>query len=221
MNAAPCQTQPASVELQTLERVIERGLQTFREVGDALAKIDADELWKPEYPDFPTYLRERWGWSYVHGWRLITAAGIVSELLPIGNVFPQCESQVRHLARLETAALRQQAWARAVEIADGKQPTQADVEEAVEEIEEELAAALLAEAMDKLTPEEQLALVSPRESRAARNPADQSEAALCAKGLRALGRLCRLYARMVGTEDIIEMLEKVLAMAKERLEAAA
>ena len=219
--STPCQTQPASVELQTLERVIERGLQTFREVGDALAKIDDGRLWHPEYASFSAYLRERWGWSRFYGWRLITAAGIAADLLPIGNISPESESQVRHLARLETGPLRQQAWARAVEIADGKQPTQANVEEAVEEIEEELAAALLAEAMDQLTPEEQLALVSPRESRSARNPADQSEAALCAKGLRALGRLCRLYARMVGTEAIIERLEAVLALAKERAAAAA
>ena len=55
--------------------------------------------------------------------------------LPIGNsVMPVSESQVRPLLKLEEPTQQAKAWAAAVEKVEGKQPTAADVQEAVFEI---------------------------------------------------------------------------------------
>jgi len=49
--------------LQQYEAVIEKGLQTFYEVGQALAFIREKKLYRAEYKTFEDYCRERWGIS--------------------------------------------------------------------------------------------------------------------------------------------------------------
>lgn len=59
-------TRPKSAEqiaaaLAECEAVIERGKQTFLSVGQALARIQRDELYKIEYGTFADYCEARWG----------------------------------------------------------------------------------------------------------------------------------------------------------------
>jgi SAM-dependent methyltransferase len=83
------------------EQVIERGLGTFIEVGEALAEIrDQRQYRDAGYSDFDSYCRERWGMSRVHSTRLIGAAEVVGALVPIGTTPPTSESQARALAPL-------------------------------------------------------------------------------------------------------------------------
>lgn len=88
------------VSLQELESRIEKGLQTFIEVGNCLLEIRDRRLYREQgYTRFEDYCKERWGWgrSYVH--RQIEAAQTASVLLPTGNI-PETESQARELTPL-------------------------------------------------------------------------------------------------------------------------
>lgn len=85
--------------LDECERVIERGLGTFVEVGEALMAIRDQRLYRSTHGDFDTYCRERWGMSKRHANRSIEAAGIAGSVGPIGPT-PQTESQARALAPL-------------------------------------------------------------------------------------------------------------------------
>jgi len=86
-------------DLNELEARIERGLETFIDVGMALLEIRDRQLYREQgYRFFGDYCKERWGWdrTYVH--RHIEAAQ-VSKTLPIGNK-PRKEAQARELAPL-------------------------------------------------------------------------------------------------------------------------
>jgi hypothetical protein len=74
--------------------------------------------------------------SKVHASRLMRASQcfIAIKTLPIGNVLPVSESQVRPLLKLEDSEKQAAAWVAAVEKAEGNQPTAADVQEVVFEI---------------------------------------------------------------------------------------
>lgn len=117
------------------EFVIERGQQTFIEVGNALMEIREQRQYRGAgFTDFDTYCRERWGWSKRHANRIVESAEVVMQLGPIGPT-PQAESQARPLAPLRSnpAALRE-AWSDAQRIAAerDKPVTQAIVQEAVD-----------------------------------------------------------------------------------------
>lgn len=86
--------------LKECERVIQRGLATFYEVGNALAEIRESRLYRISYATFEDYCRERWQMSRFYAHRLIDASQVVDNLLPIGNV-PSTESQARELAPFE------------------------------------------------------------------------------------------------------------------------
>lgn len=83
------------------EAVIERGLNTFIEVGEALAAIRDKRLYREQYATFEDYCANRWGWKRAHAYRMIEAAEVVQELSPIGDTpLPTTESQARELVPL-------------------------------------------------------------------------------------------------------------------------
>ena len=90
---------PSRVDLQVLptlaecEQVIERGRQTFIEVGNALAAIRDGRLYTATHRSFEAYCRERWGMSRTHADRQIAAARR-AELAPMGAK-PENERQAR------------------------------------------------------------------------------------------------------------------------------
>ncbi|MEI6451832.1 MAG: hypothetical protein WCP98_18055, partial [Actinomycetes bacterium] len=71
--------------LTDLEGIIERGLDTFVDVGEALAEIRDRQMYRETHATFEAYCRERWGWSRSYAYRHIEAAQAVA-LLPIGNI---------------------------------------------------------------------------------------------------------------------------------------
>lgn len=83
------------------EKIIQRGLATFYEVGNALADIRGSRLYRISYATFEDYCRERWQMSRFYAHRLIDAAQVVENLLPIGNI-PSSEAQARELASYES-----------------------------------------------------------------------------------------------------------------------
>jgi len=87
--------------LPELEAVIERGQQTFIEVGRALLEIRDRRLYRETHATFEAYCRERWGWGRHYANRHIQAAQVAEALVPTGTI-PKTEAQARAmLDRLE------------------------------------------------------------------------------------------------------------------------
>ena len=90
-------------QLQQCEAVIEQGLQTFVEVGNALLTIRDSRLYRLDYTTFEDYCRDRWEMERAHAYRLIDSAKVVANLSPIGDI-PRTESQARPLTSLPPEA---------------------------------------------------------------------------------------------------------------------
>lgn len=116
-----------------LEATIERGMQTFVEVGLALMEIRDGRLYRAEYGTFEEYCRDRWGISRPRAYQLIDAAVVTTELSTIVDTLPATESQARPLAALEPEQQRE-AWERAVETAPNGKVTAAHVQTVVDEM---------------------------------------------------------------------------------------
>lgn len=120
--------------LLSYEAVIERGLETFLEVGTALKAIADGRLYRSEHKTFDAYLDARWNMTRSWASRLIQAAEVV-EALPIGNKRDvQSESQARELAKAPEGK-RAETLAKAKESAAAQgraQPTAKDIREAVD-----------------------------------------------------------------------------------------
>lgn len=108
--------------LAECEDRIERGLQTFVEVGTALAMIRDNKLYRAKYTTFALYCEHRWGFSDRRARQIIDAAEI-GTIVPVEN-----EGQARELARVPEAE-RAEVWAKANESTGGK-PTAAAIREA-------------------------------------------------------------------------------------------
>lgn len=118
--------------LAELEDVVERGLKTFVEVGNALMEIRDSRLYRDAYGTFEEYCRDRWLVDRTYAHRIMAAADVASNLLPIGNI-PANEAQARPLAALDPEAQRK-AWQRAVETAPNGKITGAHVERTIGEM---------------------------------------------------------------------------------------
>lgn len=84
-------------ELENCEVVIDQGLATFVEVGQALAKIRDGKLYQESHDTFADYLNDRWEFKTSHAYRLITASEVAVTLSPIGGQRPT-ERVARELA---------------------------------------------------------------------------------------------------------------------------
>lgn len=118
-----------STRLAELEAVVERGLNTFVEVGQALLEIRDSRLYRESHLSFEEYCRDRWQISKPHATRLIQASQVVAAV-PIGTA-PANEAQARELVPLlpEPEDLRE-IWAEIVEAHE--EPTAAIVRDVVQ-----------------------------------------------------------------------------------------
>lgn len=116
--------------LTELETVIERGLQTFVEVGNALMEIRDGRLYLAEHDTFEDYCRGRWGFTRMRASQLIAAAEVVGN---VNNCLqaPANEAQARALVGL-TPEQQREAWETALDTAPNGKPTAAHVERTVE-----------------------------------------------------------------------------------------
>ena len=125
-------------QLSAMERVIESGLQTFAEVGNALLAIRDARLYRATHGTFEAYCRERWGFARRTAYQYIEAAQVVENVRHGAQTEPATERQARPLAKLEPDE-QPKAWQAATEKAEseGRRVTASDVEEAVEKRKEE------------------------------------------------------------------------------------
>lgn len=103
-------------DLQYHEQRIEKGLSTFIEVGESLAKIRDSRLYRESYDTFEEYCRERWGFTDNYARRLMTSSEVVKSV-PMGTV--TSERQARELAKVEPEK-REQVIQKAQESTGGK-----------------------------------------------------------------------------------------------------
>lgn len=117
-----------TAELANAERVIALGLATFVQVGDALATIRDERLYRSSHVTFEAYARERWGMERTRAYQLIDAAEVTASLSTIVDTpKPANEAQARPLAKLKSKPEEvAEAWGNAVEASGGK-PTASDV----------------------------------------------------------------------------------------------
>jgi hypothetical protein len=120
------------VRLQELEAIVNRGLQTFYEVGQALIEIRDRKLYRQTHKTFEAYCQEKWNIARRTADRYISATKIVEILRPMGLKIPNKERQVRPLTKLP-AAQQLEIWQKAVEISPDGNPTAKIVERLVEE----------------------------------------------------------------------------------------
>jgi hypothetical protein len=121
------------LELADRELVIQKGLKTFYEVGEALLAIREKRLYRQSYDTFAEYCQQRWDMSKTHANRLIGASEVVENLTPMG-VIPETERQVRPLTQLDRPEAQQAAWRQAVDDAPEGKPTAKQVQAVVNEM---------------------------------------------------------------------------------------
>ncbi len=130
---------PANViesELEHAEKKIERAMRgAFVDVGIELKHIRDSRLYRNGHSTFEIYCNQRWDMDPTRAYRLISAAECVTSMLPIGNILPTNESQVRPLLRLEDPGHRIDVWKRI--LASGYKIITAKVVE--QEVERKLA----------------------------------------------------------------------------------
>lgn len=122
-------THDEAKELKTLERVIERGMSTFVEVGNALKTIRDSKLYREEYKTFERYVQERWGFKRHYAYNLIESAEAVKNVEHAQQKLP---ANVRQATELAKAPPEKQAaiWEEVVESTPS--PTAKDVKAAVD-----------------------------------------------------------------------------------------
>jgi protein gp37 len=112
------------------EAVIERGIQTFYEVGTALTDIRDRRLYRAEYGTFEEYADKRWQMSRRRAYELMSAATVVSGI-PHTLPKPANAGQATALASVPEP-VRADVWAETIERTDGK-PTAAAVRDTFEQ----------------------------------------------------------------------------------------
>lgn len=114
-------------DLLGYENVIRKGLKTFIDVGNALMAIRDGRLYRVEYATFEEYCKQKWDMSRNYADRLIGAADVAEDLMPIGVKLPTSESVLRPLTNLEPEA-RREVFQRAATTAPNGRVTAAHVE---------------------------------------------------------------------------------------------
>jgi len=111
-------------DLERLEGMIHKNLQSFYAVGRALMDIRDKELYLlkngGEYQTIEAYCKGVWDFSRSRAYQLMESVDVRDNLLTQDTLEPLNEKQIRPLAKLEPDQQRE-AWQRAVETApDGK-----------------------------------------------------------------------------------------------------
>jgi hypothetical protein len=123
--------------LETLEHVIQKGVNSFLRVGAALAEISESRLYRAQYDSFEAYCQERWNFTADYGRKLTRAVEAVASL-PDDMPKPTTASHARALADVPEER-RADVWREACEEAEteDREVTAVDIRRAAEEDAEE------------------------------------------------------------------------------------
>ncbi len=127
-------TETEIADMDRLETKIQDGLNTFMEVGAALAEINERRLYRQTHATFADYCRQRWDLGKSRAYQLINAAGTARQLSTIVDVpQPENEAQMRPLNQLAPER-RAEAWSKAVAAAGEESVTGEQVQAVVDEM---------------------------------------------------------------------------------------
>lgn len=117
-------------DLAKLEKIVDAGIKSFVDVGNALMQIRDRQLYRETCSTFESYVQVRFGWSRAHAYRHIEAAKVVALIAasPIGDIEPASESLAREMVGLPAETVPE-VWHEVVEETGG-QPTAKDVAKA-------------------------------------------------------------------------------------------
>jgi hypothetical protein len=120
--------------LEECEGIVEQGLGTCFEVGDALLRIRDNRLYRDTYTTFEQYCQERWHLGRSYAWRVMGAAERI-KLLPSGDNLPRPanEFQMRPFLKLAPEEFPG-AWKRAVKTAKEGRVTLSVVKAVIREL---------------------------------------------------------------------------------------
>lgn len=119
------------------ESIIKDQLAIFYKVGEALATIRDQKLYRETHKTFEAYCQEKWSFTRRHANHLISAFGVAMNLGTTGSQkadLPDGERAARELASLQEPAQQKEAWERAKSKAGDKKPKARQVREAVREV---------------------------------------------------------------------------------------
>ena len=118
--------------LTELETTIEKGLQTFVEVGNALLEIRDSRLYRRTHSTFEQYVKERFKMTDRRARQLMDSAEVIENLNTGTTVpFPSSESVTGPLTELPPEE-QKETWKEAVETApNGKPPTAEHVKKVI------------------------------------------------------------------------------------------
>jgi DNA N-6-adenine-methyltransferase Dam len=119
-------------ELAECEAKIERGLQTFYEVGEALLKIRDSRLYRNTHGSFEAYCQDKWQLKKRQAYLIMDATEVVNNLKgDPGIILPIAERHVRPLTQLEPDA-QKLVWDVVQKTAPNGKPTAAHVKSVVD-----------------------------------------------------------------------------------------
>ena len=126
-------------ELERLEGIITKNLQSFYEVGRALMEIRDKNYYHDVlgFETFEAYCKEKWDFNSSRARQLIAATETCDNIKTVTIVTPSNEGQARPLARLEPEQQRE-AWQKAVETAPEGKVTAAHVSRVVSDMSQEI-----------------------------------------------------------------------------------
>ncbi len=124
--------------LESLEKVIESGVESFLATGSAMKEIRDQRLYREGHRTFESYLKTKWGFDRSYAHRLIDASDVKKDLLPMGNKNPKVgeittERQLRELASVPHESL-EDVIEKAAEIAGDAPLTAKVLKEAREQV---------------------------------------------------------------------------------------
>lgn len=116
------------------EEIIERGMATFVEVGEALRDIRDSRQYLHTHETFEAYCKERWDLSKPYATQLIAAHDTVAIATTAELPAPRTESVARELAPLrEDPDVLCDVWAKTIEL-HGEKPTAAQARQVVRQL---------------------------------------------------------------------------------------
>lgn len=114
--------------LAKYESIIESGLKTFYEVGNALLAIREEKLYRGTHGTFEGYCRDKWGISHTRAYELMGAAQVKDQVSAIADI--KNEAQARPLTKVKTPEERRDIVKEVVD--SGENITAKTIEKAVE-----------------------------------------------------------------------------------------
>ena len=119
--------------LKDCELVIEKGLNTFYEVGEALTIIRDNKLYKDTNLTFESYCLDKWGIKRNYANKLISSSTVINNLLDgkAGTIVPKAESQAREISKAEPED-QAEVWLQAQEETGKEQPTAQEIKKVVQ-----------------------------------------------------------------------------------------